>query len=264
MGELGRDPILGYPWAGVTPEQAGAPDPGAGRPMGDLLDPEAAGAAPLPFVPADPSDEPLVAGPGAVGGVEYLPVYAKADWRHATAGCWLRQSVWTRLHRAAGALPAGFGLCIWDGWRDPALQSLLYDDAYAEPGLEPGFVNPASEDPRTPAPHSTGGTVDLTLSWQGAPLLLGTGFDAFVPRARAAALESADAGVPGTATGTAPGDELARNLRRLLRWTLAESGFVVLASEWWHFETGTRLWAAVHGVEPVYSATAPAGPAVEW
>ena len=246
----GRDPVLGYEFSGVTPEAAGADDPGPGRPIGTLLDPDAPGSAPLPLVPDDPSDEPLTVGPQALQGVEYLPVYQQAHWVHATSQCWLRESVWRRLDVASASLPAGFGICVWDGWRDPHLQSLLYADAYGEPGLEPGFVNPPSPDPATPAPHATGGTIDLTLSWRGVPLLLGTGFDAFVPSARADAFER----VPDDG----PADQVTvRNLRRLLRWAMAEAGFVVLASEWWHFEHGTRLWAAVRQDVPRFGAVRP-------
>ena len=39
--------------------------------------------------------------------------------------------------------------------------------------------------------------------------------------------------------------------------TLREQDFVVLAEEWWHFEFGTRLWAALTGQPAMYGPTAP-------
>ena len=101
-------------------------------------------------------------------------------------------------------------------------------------------MSPPSPDPRTPPPHATGGTVDLTLSFEGSPLALGTDFDEFTVDAFTAALE----GVPGPA----------RDLRRVLYRTMAAQGFVVLAREWWHFEYGTRLWAAVTRRPALYPA----------
>ena len=50
----------------------------------------------------------------------------------------------------------------------------------------------------------------------------------------------------------APGP--ARDLRRVLYRTMAAQGFVVLAREWWHFEYGTRLWAAVTRRPALYPA----------
>ncbi|WP_281370752.1 M15 family metallopeptidase, partial [Nocardioides stalactiti] len=106
--------------------------------------------------------------------------------------------------------------------------------------IEPGFVSAPSADPATPPPHLTGGTVDITLAFDGSPLALGTDFDEFVPAAHADALEHE----PG----------LARDLRRLLWSAMTGAGFVVLTQEWWHFESGTRRWAAVTGGKPRYGA----------
>ena len=133
----------------------------------------------------------------------------------------------------------------FDGWRPLALQRELFDATYG-PGSTagPGAVAPPSADPRTPPPHLTGGTVDLTLCWQGRPLALGTGFDEFSALAATAAFEAE----PGPV----------RTLRRLLYWTLRRHGFVVLAEEWWHFEFGTRLWSTITGHPVRYGPAAPA------
>jgi D-alanyl-D-alanine dipeptidase len=173
--------------------------------------------------------------------------YRRAGWPHTVPEAWLRRSAVDRLASAYSMLPVGFGLAVWDAWRDPLLQAELHRIAYQDRDLAPGFVNPPSIDPARPSPHSTGGTVDLTLTWQREPLNLGTTFDAFVPAAASTAFE----------TATEPGDIVVRNLRRLLRAVMTSAGFIQLDCEWWHFEYGTPLWAAVHETQPIYCATSP-------
>ena len=115
-----------------------------------------------------------------------------------------------------------------------------YAAAYADPSLPEGFVSPPSADPGTPPPHLTGGCLDVTLTWLGRALVLGSGFDDFTEEARAGAYEA----VPGRV----------RQLRRLLYWAMRVEGFVVMDCEWWHYEVGTRRWAAITGNTPLYGA----------
>lgn len=178
-----------------------------------------------------------------------VEAYRVTGWPYCRRGAWARRSVVDRLAAAHSMLPDQFGLAIWDAWRDPLLQAHLHEVAYLDPHLPPGFVNPPSADPRTPPPHATGGTLDLTLTFDGIPLNLGTTFDEFVPQAMARAFEAVSAE-----------DRQAmavRNLRRLLRRVMIDSGFVQLDCEWWHFEYGTRLWAAVLATVPIYGTTSP-------
>jgi D-alanyl-D-alanine dipeptidase len=171
-----------------------------------------------------------------------LGAYRNEGWPHTVQGAHLRASVVARVARVAGALPEPFGLAVFDAWRPLALQAALHDAAYADPDLPPGFVAEADPDPTTPPAHLTGGTVDLTLSFDGIPLALGTPFDDFRPPAHADHLE-----------GPSPLDErqrVVRDLRRLLASGMAAEGFVILHCEWWHFEHGTRYWAAVTGGTP--------------
>ncbi len=237
------DRMCEFAWAARSPSTL-VPVP-AVAPMPALLDADAADAPLLPTVPtaAVGDDEPLLPlGPD----VQWLGVYARHGFPAAVAEGFLRRETARRLSSAAAALPHGFGLAVFDAWRDPALQTFLYERAYAEPGLPPGFVSPPSPDPATPPPHATGGTVDLTLTWQGTALALGTDFDQFTERAFSPALEGEE---------SAEGRRL-RDLRRLLRSAMVDQGFVALAREWWHFEYGTRLWAAVTGSAPRYHAAA--------
>lgn len=195
---------------------------------------------PMPAV-ANAVNETLVT--VAAPGVTLLENYRRAGWANAHRGTWLRSSVLERLGSAASALPERWGICVFDAWRPLPLQAELYDAAYSNPDLPPGFVSEPEADPTMPPPHLTGGTVDCSLTVDGIALGLGAGFDDFTSRARVDALEA----TPGTD----------RELRRWLYWTMRDAGFVVLDCEWWHFEFGTRRWAGITGGEPIYGPASP-------
>lgn len=218
-----------YAWASV--------DPGM---LGVTLGEWAAGLAPvanaaeveaLPDAPTGGwSDLVPIAHPR----VRVMGAYWHEGWPYAVPGAYLRAEVAQRLVVAVEALPPSFGLGVWDAWRDPRLQAVLHDRVYRDESLPPGFVAYPDPDPRRCPPHASGGTADLTLTWRGHCLALGTGFDAFVPAAAAAALEP-------------DGPPLARDLRRLLARVMSAAGFVPHPQEWWHWEFGTRYWAALTG-----------------
>jgi len=198
--------------------------------------------APAPPV-LDPIDEPMVR-------VEHQRIrtlcnYWHAGWSHAVPGTWLRQSVADRLAAVADGLPPRWGLAVFDAWRPIELQKQMYEAAYADPdsGIEPGFLAFPSEDPARPPPHLTGGTVDVTLTYDWLPLALGCGFDDTTAAAHADRFER----TPG----------VDRELRRLLFWAMRAEGFVVFAGEWWHFEHGTSRWSLVTGAPPRYGPTTP-------
>jgi len=172
------------------------------------------------------------------------PLYHLDGWPGAPSTSWARAEVAERLAVAADALPPRFRLVVWDAWRSPVTIRALYDHFYG-PGstLPPGFLADP-DDPSVVPPHLTGGAVDLTLSWDGRALALGTCFDDFSPLAAAAAFEA-----PGA-------DPLVRDLRRLLHHVLGEAGFVGLAEEWWHVSWGDQAWAA----RAATPTTAPFGP----
>jgi D-alanyl-D-alanine dipeptidase len=173
--------------------------------------------------------------------ISVLGCYHRVGLAGARPDTRLRAGALERLTRAVAILPPGFGLAVFDGWRSLQLQTELYRAAYSDPQLPPGFVAEPSTDPTKPPPHLTGGTVDLTLTYDRTPLALGTTFDDFSEAAHTAAFEETPS--------------LVRALRRLLFWTMSEAGFVVLAQEWWHFEYGTGRWAAIRRSTPLYGAT---------
>jgi len=228
-----RHPQLTHPAAEVLAEAEVTPP--AADPLPTLSEPSA-----LPPV-LDSSTEPLV----EVGHdrIAIVDCYALAGWEHAHGGAWLRASATDRLTRAAASLPERWGLCVFDAWRPLALQAELYEAVYADASFPPGYVSYPDPDPQAPPPHLTGGTVDCSLTLDGVPLALGTGFDDFTPRAHSSALEHEHC--------------VERDLRRLLFWTMHRVGFVMLSCEWWHFEYGTRRWAAITENRPLYGPTHP-------
>ena len=172
-----------------------------------------------------------------------LENYLKAGWKCSQSGTYLRKEALSRLIKVAESLPEPWGLCVFDAWRPLDLQAELYETAYEDPVLPTGFVSPASPEPTTPPPHLTGGTVDCSFTLNGIALGLGTGFDDFTDRASTNALED-EGGVN-------------RDLRRWLYWLMRSVGFIVLDCEWWHFEYGTRRWAAISNKPPLFGPAKP-------
>lgn len=175
--------------------------------------------------------------------IRLLSSYWHAGWTTAIASTWLRAGVSERLAAVADSLPDRWGLAIFDAWRPIELQRQLYDAAAMHPDLEPGFMALPSDDPASPPPHVCGGAVDLTLTLDGTPIASGTGFDDMTERARAAFFED----IPGPA----------RQIRRALFHAMVSQDFVINEREWWHFEYGTRRWAAITGRTPLYGPTSP-------
>ncbi len=230
-----------YAWAGLDPRLVGVQDDGWAVGLAALVrTPE------LTELPDGPTSASTDLVPVEDPRIRVLGAYFHERWPFAIAGAYLRPEAFERLVLAAESLPDPFGLAVWDAWRDPRLQAVLHERVYRDGDLPPGFVAPPDPDPRRCPPHASGGTVDLTLTWSGHPLALGTGFDAFVPEAASAALEP-------------DGPRLARDLRRLLGAAMSGAGFVAHPQEWWHWEYGTRYWAAVVGTPVRFGHARPRG-----
>ncbi len=239
MRESTPDGFPCYPALGHDPVAVGVREVPPAPPVPDL------GPVPdwssFPTV-TRPSDEPLV--PVRHRRVLVTSSYWHWGWEHAVPGAFLRADVAARLGRAAERLPEPFGIAVHDAWRPLALQRELYDHYDARGAAV--MLSPPSTDPQRPPPHLTGGTADVTLTWRGIPLVVGTEVDAVHPDALPHALEDR----PG----------VHRDLRRLLTHVMTAEGFVVEEDEWWHFEHGTARWARTTGGVPRYGpAPAPDG-----
>ena len=167
--------------------------------------------------------------------------YFDAGWQHGMKQTYLRSGIAQRLQNVNTSLPEGFSIFVFDGWRPLALQSELFEAAYGDANLPPGFLATPSNETTLPPPHVRGGTVDITLSYRGTPLALGTSFDNFDEDAAIMAFEKADS--------------IVRRLRRLLYSSMRHQEFVVYSGEWWHFEYGTPRWAAITGRPGCYQIT---------
>lgn len=208
-------------------------------PVPDELErPVIAARLPSAVVPIVDNDEALV----DLGGIPSVATYHDAGLPGATETPRLRAGVVDRLQLARRSLPPGFDLVVLDAWRSPTLQRALYDEHYNDAStLRAGYVSDPDSATIVP-PHTTGGAVDLTLSWQRRPLALGTQFDSFEPTAWTDAFEPA-------------GPEPVRSLRRLLTQALTAQGFCGYPWEWSHFSYGDQVWAYNNGGPAVYDAT---------
>ncbi len=184
------------------------------------------------------------------------PYFAPAPG--AVDGLYLRAGVAARLARVNAALGAeGLALHVWDGWRPRAVQAYFHDEwtPRALMARRPELTGAAlaaevarywaapSASAERPAPHATGGAVDLTLTWAGGePLFMGSIFD------DATALAHTDwfEGPRGDESFSA---EEARANRRILYWAMARAGFVNHPEEWWHYSWGDQAWAAHIGAD---------------
>lgn len=183
--------------------------------------------------------------------VRYRASYLRQGLPGALERCWVRQGVWERLQKALELLPEAYALMIFDGLRPLDVQQAIYDQFAAavrreQPGISAEALEAVLDDfvakpvkrLERPAPHSTGGAVDLTLCLDGKPLDMGTGFDDLTAQAHTRWFEE----TPGAV----------RDHRRLLYHVMVEAGFVSYDCEWWHYAYGEHMWAREHRRAPIY------------
>lgn len=171
----------------------------------------------------------------------------------------LRSGVLAKLREAKTALNKipgceRWNFKIWDGFRTYNTQQIIYHNYWsdlfrAHPGWDnkklieatEKFVSRASVDPAAPAPHNTGGAVDLTLvDENGQEVNMGTPFDEFSERA---GLHYFFYNQPDSAA------KMADENRMTLVKAMEAAGFVNYPEEWWHFSYGDQMWAASQGAD---------------
>ena len=200
-------------------------------------------------------DAPFIA-VKAEGALDVRPYYWQQQKKHAVATCYLRRPVYERLLQAQQYLPAGYRLCVWDGWRPLALQEELYEEysrfittrfGLQDKGEEEReriirqFISYPSKDRTTPPVHTTGGAVDVTLiDDAGRELPMGTAFDEFSDKTYTAYFETEGA------------DPEVRRNRRILYHCMTKAGFTNLPSEWWHYDYGNAFWAYYKNEDVAY------------
>ena len=169
----------------------------------------------------------------------------------------VRRSVAEKLKRVNARLEAEtLELYVFDAWRPRAVQSYFHDHWVPQelkrrrPELsgetltrevERYWARPTT-DAASPAPHATGGAIDLTARWIGAEqLFMGSLFDDPSEVSHRDRFENLDTAALSFS------DEEARGNRRLLHWVMTEEGFAGHPDEWWHFSWGDQLWAKLTG-----------------
>ncbi|MGG3383753.1 MULTISPECIES: M15 family metallopeptidase [Heyndrickxia] len=191
-------------------------------------------------------EEALISVSNISDRIKVLPYYYLHHIPGARNDCYLREGVAERLLKAISSIPSTYHMVILDGWRSFQTQQALYE-AYqkafrikytseqtaAEQLIR--FVAAPSKDPHHPAPHYTGGAVDLTLANENGWLNMGTDFDEFTEQARSLFYEKKK--------DLTLEEKKIRDNRRLLRKAMLKAGFRSNPDEWWHFDYGNALWA---------------------
>ena len=185
--------------------------------------------------------------------IQFDATYARQGVAQAMQRCYLRTGLWHRLVRAAECLPDAYTLLVFDGLRPLAVQREIYIRCARAllaraPSLSPKELERRTADfvalpvkcPQHPASHTTGGAVDLTLCYHGAPLDMGTAFDEFTSQAHTDWFEREDT------------DEKIRINRRMLYHLMHSVGLLNNGTEWWHYAYGERVWAQEVGLTPIY------------
>ena len=166
---------------------------------------------------------------------------------------------------------AGWGLRIFlhDGFRPRAVQAYFHDvwmpaevrrrhpewDAAAVMRETENYWAAPTTGVASPAPHETGGAVDVTLIFaeSGAELYMGSIFDDLSQLAHPDFFELAGSGAQAFS------DEEARGNRRLLYWVMVEAGFANHPNEWWHFSWGDQMWSRFGGAPMAHYGLATVG-----
>ncbi|MBR3161982.1 MAG: hypothetical protein IKF19_04555 [Bacilli bacterium] len=173
--------------------------------------------------------------------------YPKIGMKNAIDRCLVRKEVLERLLIACTYLPDNLSFKIWDAYRPWKLQNELYyvykpeiikkfklvklSDSQQEKIIS-NYVSIPSKNSKFPPLHTTGGSIDLTITdlKEGNDLDFAVKFDEFSDLASTDYFEnnSLNVGV--------------KYNRRLLYNVMAKAGFTNLPSEVWHYDYGNRAW----------------------
>lgn len=192
-------------------------------------------------IPINDGGEPLVDFSAKEFDLE--PMYFK--WGHTDISIMkAREGAIDKLREAKKLLPQGYNFKIWDGFRTLKVQKILYDDYYNRlkkdhPDFSHEklcqmveiFVSPPSHNSEFPAPHNTGGAIDLTIvDENGQELDMGTPFDEFTERAFTNHFFNDSY------------NEVHKN-RMMFKEIMESVGFANYFEEWWHYSYGDQEWA---------------------
>ncbi len=196
------------------------------------------------------------------------PRYYKDGHKGAINDIYARVQVYSKLLKAAMMLPKGYKLVIWDCYRPTAVQESLfkkifdgfrtdinkwsnYNDEDLKHYIEENCCSLPSINPYCPAPHNTGGAVDLSILDENGKLMkMGTDFDEFKSTAHTRYYEEK---LEKGERLTKEEQKILQN-RRLLYYIMLDSGFKNFSEEWWHYDFGNQFWASYTGDYAIYGA----------
>ena len=180
------------------------------------------------------------------------PIYYIQKVPNSLQSIHLRESAYERLMQAVSLLPENYSFIVYDGFRPLQVQQFLFNHFSAQikkqyPTLSEQqvkqetlkYVALPSFHREHPAPHLTGGAIDLTLGdLKGNALHLGTAFDEMNEKSATRYYEE-----------NAEENMEARDLRRMLYNSMTAAGFMNYSEEWWHYDFGNVSWARRTGSE---------------
>ncbi len=152
--------------------------------------------------------------------------------------CYLHKETVQKLLVADSILQAEFPqyhFLIYDGARPHRIQKLMYDLYRKMPVAQGLYLS----HPTNHSVHNYGAAVDLTIcDSQGNPIAMGTEFDHF-------GYESHIGDEWGLKNSGKITEEEFNN-RKMLRRIMMKAKFSPVTFEWWHFNSCSRAYAAVH------------------
>ena len=193
---------------------------------------------------------------------------------------WVRRSVAETLQQINMALPNQiftdlFGstveLYVEDAWRDPELQTELYNIHFPQLLRNSGLseeqvmkrrsdlIALPSTDPLRPSPHVTGAAVDITLRQVSSSRRFVEGLTIDFGSADNDISRRCDPDYYETAELTSADDRRAQRTRRAWYAVMTGAAFgmpthmTVNPTEYWHWSRGDQLWARVTGKRAYYS-----------
>ena len=180
------------------------------------------------------------------------PIYYIQKVPNSLQSIHLRESAYERLMQAVSLLPENYSFIVYDGFRPLQVQQFLFNHFSAQIKKQDPTLSEQQVKQETlkyvafpslnrghPAPHLTGGAIDLTIGdVKGNALHLGTAFDEMNEKSATRYYEE-----------NAEENMEARDLRRMLYNSMTAAGFMNYSEEWWHYDFGNVSWARRTGSE---------------
>jgi len=164
--------------------------------------------------------------------------------------CLLRETVAKKIDVIQKNLPENTNLVLCDCYRPVELQKIMYKKFYSKLKKEhpkwdkerlerecSKFIAPVGNE--IIPPHSTGGTLDITILKSGKRVEMGT--------------KLGDLSMKSCTTKKNISKKSRKN-RIFLKKIMESEGFVNYPLEWWHWSYGDRYWALKNGKKSIYGS----------